>query len=546
MPANEQYQDLHFPKGGIDVSRAAMSQPWREGPRKWDGEPTRIYTSADGVNVRGFDPLTTRYRGGSRVGLARYCPTPVISGWIVQHLNTVVGVEEGVATQSSLLGRVVTLVAVSQGRVFWALPADDPNDRVLTEATNNSATTPPLNFTGVMQSSPNNQKLYMVDGVHYRYFVPLTNTVETWTASSGTLPVDGSGNTARLIATWRGRTVLSGLPEDSQNWFMSAVSTPVNWNYSPATTSAIQAVAGNNSRLGFIGDTITALMAYNDDVLLFGGNTSIYAMRGDPMAGGELSLVTSAIGVAFGQAFTQDPLGNIYFMSNTGAVYGMAPGGKPEKISKPIDSLLQDINTGKVAVRLEWNERMRGFHVFASTLTAATASDRHFFWESGNSWWRDSFADKRFNPLASCTIDGNTPSDRVVLIGSWDGYIRSFDPNASTDDGKPISWQVWIGPILSKNFDEIVLKSIQCVLAEDSGTVNYEVHAGRTPEQALETPAITRGTGSFTSGRSAAQLTKVAGHAIYVKLFGTDKFAMESIRAAVSGNMSKVRRRGPA
>lgn len=547
MDANENFQDLHFPKGGIDRSRAAQSQPWRQGPPRFDGEPTRIYTCHDGVNVRGFDPLSSRFRGGSRIGLKRYCPSPAVAGWIVQHLNTVVGVEVGVATQTSQLGRVVTGIAVSQGKVFWFEPADDPADRVLTEATNNSATTPPLNFTGVMDSSPNNQKLYIVDGVHYRYFVPITNTVETWTATAGTLPVDGSGNRARLITTWRGRTVLSGLIDDSQNWFMSAVSNPHDFDYAPASATATQAVAGNNSRLGFIGDTITALMAYNDDVILFGGNTSIEAIRGDPMAGGERTNITSAIGVAWGKAFTQDPMGNIYFMANTGEIWGMVPGGKPEKISTPIDSLVQGINTGEKCVRLEWNQRMRGFHVFVSSLAAPDATDGHFFWEGGtsNGWWRDTFADKKFNPLASCTIDGNTPNDRVVLIGSWDGYIRSFDPDATTDDGKPINWQFYIGPLLTKNFDEIIVKSIQAVMAEGSGTVNYEVLYGRTAELAAQQVAVARAKGTFTASRSYSKLgSPVAGHAIYVRLYGTDRVAMEAIRVSISGKLSKVRRRG--
>lgn len=538
------YLDLHYPKGGVDVSRPFSNQPWRQGPRRADGEPTRIYTSADSENCRSYDPLTQRFRGGSRVGLSRYITNPLVAGWMVQHLNTVVGVREDVAEQSSLLGRVVTGVAVSQGKVFWFEPGVD----ALTEATNNSATTPPLNFTGVMMSAPNNQKLYIVDGVHYRYFVPITNTVETWTetTSGGTMPSDGQGNTARLIATYRGSTVLSGLLEDSQNWFISRTSNPHDFDYgaSPASDPT-RAVAGNNSRLGFIGDIVTALIAYSDDIMLFGGNTSIYAMRGHPNSGGEIDLVTSSIGVAWGEAFTQDPRGNVYFMSNTGAIYGMAPGGKPEKISTAIDQLVTNINTGEKTIRLVWNEQQKGMHVFCTTIAGATQSDRHFFWDAqSNAWNPDRFAEKRHNPIAACTIDGSTPEDRVVLVGGWDGYIRKFSPSATTDDGKPINWYVWMGPLLTKDFDEIVVKSIQAIMGADSGTVNYEVHHGRTAEEALASAAIRRGNGSLTAGRSKSMLASpIAGHAIYIKLYGTDRFAMEAIRVTLSGNLSKLRKR---
>lgn len=538
MPANENNIDLHFPKGGIDRSRPAWSQPWRQGPPMPDGEPTRIYTCHDAVNVRVYDPLTQRLRGGSRVGLKKYLPQPVIADWVVQHLNTVVGVEENVATQSSLLGRVVTGIAVSQGVVYWF----EPGGTTLTAATSSASTTPALNFSGVMASAPNNQKLYIVDGVHYRVFTPIVNTVADWTATAGTLPEDASNNTARLIETWRGRTVLSGLLEDSQNWFMSAVSDPTDFDYSPTSQTPTQAVAGNNSRLGLIGDAITSLMAFTDDELIFGGNTTLYVMRGDPMSGGEVDLITNSVGVAFGRAFCQDPRGTIYFMSNTGSVYAMSPRSMPEKISVPIDSVLKDIDIGSVVVHCQWSDTERGMHVFVTSLDEATLDDTHYFWSETNSWTKTKFGNKRHNPLCSCTIDGNTPNDRVVLIGSRNGYVMSFDPDATTDDGTAISSEVWIGPLLTKNFDEVLLKYVQPVLARESGAVQWHVHVGRTAEDAVNSTAVMSGT--WEAGRNYSDHVRRAGHAIYLRLTSTSRWAMEAIRASMSNNLSKVRRRG--
>lgn len=54
----EQFVDLLFPISGVDVSA--------------EFEKQRQATCAVGVNVRAFDPLTNRARGGSRVGLSRY------------------------------------------------------------------------------------------------------------------------------------------------------------------------------------------------------------------------------------------------------------------------------------------------------------------------------------------------------------------------------------------------------------------------------------------------------------------------------------------
>lgn len=544
----EQLRDLHYPKGGIDVSRSAMSQPWREGPPNPDGEPTRIYTAPIAVNTRGYDPLTSRLRGGSRVGLARYVEDPVVADWLVQHLATVTGVDHsGVSgsgtLQGSLSGRVVTGIAVSQGRVFSFQPVDELSTRSFTEATNNSSTTPALNFTGIVDSSPNNQKLWMVDGQHYRVYQPIVNTVSDWTATAGSLPVDTDSNTCRLITTWRGRTVLSGLLEDAQNWFMSATSDPQDYDYSPATQTPTQAVAGNNSRLGFIGDIVTALIAYSDDVLIFGGNQSIYAMRGDPMTGGELDLVSNSLGVAWGRAYCQDTRGAIYFMSNTGSLYVMSERSPPEKLSTPIDKLLQDIDSGATNVRLEWNERYKGLHVFMTTLDEATQTDTHLFWEMpNNAWHRDVFKKKEHNPLASCVIDGNTPADRVVIVGSWDGFVRSFDPDAADDDGQKIESEVWIGPLLTKNFDEVMLKYIQPILAKGSGNLSYAIHVGRTAEEALLSSSVLQG--SWKAGRNFSDLVRRSGHAIFIRLYSTNRWAIEGIRASLSANMSKIRRRG--
>ncbi len=548
MPANETPTDLHFPKGGIDVSQAARKQPWRPGPTGPMGEPTRIYTCSIGRNVRSFDPITRRRRGGSRPGLKKYVKAPVVRDWIVQELTSITGSgyddpTTGAPVQGSASGRVVNLVAVSQGNVYIA----SPGDLTWTSTTNNASTTPPLNFTGIVRSTILDQKLWFVDGYRHRVFQPIVNTVSDWTPTIGTLPQVSltSENRARLIATYRGRIVLSGLVDDPQNWFMSRVGDALDWEYGAAVEDdPTIAVFGNNSRLGLIGDVVTALIAYSDDEMIFGGDSSIYVMRGDPMQGGQIDLVTNSLGIAWGEAFTMDPRGNIFFMANTGSIYVMSNRQGPEEISQPIRKLLQDIDTGANGIRLLWDERYKGLHVFITELDAP-AEARHFFWESeamgANAWWTDRFANKKHNPLCCTTLDGNEPNDRVPLISSWDGYVRSFDLDATTDDGYPIESEVWIGPLLTKNMDEIMLKNIQGVLAEASGTVNYSIHVGRTPEAALTADPITPG--QFAAGRNGTEGIRRRGHAIFIRLTSTNRWALEGIRAALSPNMSKVLRR---
>jgi len=538
----EAQKDIHFPKAGLDNGCPFSRQTNRPvGP---DNEYAR--TSREAVNVRAYDFSLLRLRGGSRPGTIKYLPTqPAGVTWVVQELNSIV-IVGGDVSQTSQSGRAVVLVAVSQGQVFTA----QPGATAWTPAVNNTGRAQPLNYSGIMFSAANSQVLYFADGVNYTKYIPLTNSLENWVAGTqdldgnaitSVLPVDRAGNTPRLICTWRGRTVLSGLTFDSQNWFMSAVGDPNNFDYSPTSQTATQAVAGNNSPLGLVGDTIMSLCPYNDDTLIFFGSNSIYILRGDPLAGGQLDRVSDIVGGTWGICWTKDPAGTVYFCSNRMGVYSMVPGQQPQRISGAIESLLLNINTGNNSIRLQWDDRLQGFHLFVTPLDAQSAST-HFFWEQRTQgWWTDRFTSTGHDPLCCLIYDGNTPNDRVPLLGCWDGYVRAINPTATTDDGVPINSYVVIGPFITKDFDEIMMREIQGILGMHSGDVTWEIFAGNTAEEALDLPAVCSGT--FSAGVGFTESVRVAARAIYLKLSSSSAWQMETIRTMLA-TQGKVRQRG--
>jgi hypothetical protein len=530
MPQVEE-KEMVFPVAGIDLSGPFFRQMPRQMP---NGEWGR--TCRSGVNVRAYEGNTIRARGGTRPGLSKAFPSPVISGWINQELATLVSTF-GVPVEASQSGRVVTLVAVSQGNVYY-IQAGGTNWSLATNAT---GVNPPLNFSGIVYSASLNQKLWFADGINYCYFDASNNTVFRWTASSGTLPVDNRNNTPRLICNWRGRMVLSGLLYDPQNWFMSAQLDPTNWNTNPVPTTPTQAIFGNNSPAGTVGDVITSLVPYSDDVLIFGGDHTLYMCNGDPMAGGQIDLITDAIGMAWGIPWAKDPYGNLYFLSNKTGIYTMVPGQQPQRISQGIEQLLQQYDTGLTTCRMFWNDRFQGLHVFM-TNTAAPQVNTHLFWEyRTGAWWQDQFGSTNFDPLTGCTFDGNTAGDRTVLIGSWDGYVRCFQPTNTTDDGTNITSSVVLGPFTTKNLDLLLLKYIQAVLGTASGTVTASVYTGATAEAALSNPNPIVFT--WTAGRNLNNFVRSAGHAIYIKLDSTAYWAMEQIRCTLQAQ-GKVGARG--
>jgi hypothetical protein len=85
--AQESFAELPFPSKGIDISRAFGSQ--------------QSGTTPVGVNVRAYEPGTSRNRGGSRPGLDKYIAGQLPTAGLVQELNTVV-----IGTASALLDNI--------------------------------------------------------------------------------------------------------------------------------------------------------------------------------------------------------------------------------------------------------------------------------------------------------------------------------------------------------------------------------------------------------------------------------------------------------
>jgi hypothetical protein len=378
-------------------------------------------------------------------------------------------------------------------------------------------------------AAQNGAKLFFADRNIAKYFDLLTNTFTTWTPTAGSLPMDDYGNRPELICTWRGRTVMSGVRFDAQNWFMSKSNDPLDWDYSPTPTNATQAVAGNNSDAGLIGDVITALVPYSDDLMLFGGDHTIYMMTGDPADSGQIDRVSDECGMAYGRAFCRMPNGALLFFGSRGGVYMMAPGGKPERVTKgSIDERLSDIDMSTNYVRMAWFDRLQGAFLF---ITPATAGDTtyNFFWDARNdSWWMDQFAEDDHNPISMMTIDGDSPDDRHLLIGCGDGYVRKIDVDATTDDGTGIASNLFIGPFGNTKLNELMIS-----LASGSSNVTWSTHVGKDAQTAIAASA--GATGTLVAGRNRSAWPRRFGHALYLKLAATGAWAAEQMMGSFFG-----------
>jgi hypothetical protein len=373
-------------------------------------------------------------------------------------------------------------------------------------------------------------KVYFADGISYRVYDPRNDIVTAWEAQdAGSLP-----NRCKLLANWRGRAVLARGADDPHNWHMSEQGAPNNWDNFPPVSTATQAISGNNARAGLCPDLVNSLIPYNDDLLLFGCDSSLWMMRGDPMAGGVFDLVSDVTGVAFGRSWAKDPEGNLYFFGSRGGVYIMKPGSIPISMTQAtIERRLTEVDLGQFYVEMFWNTYDDGLHLFLMPFTDTATHTKHFFWERRTgAWFQDEFGpvgNTAKQPSAAIVVDGDAPDDRCLLIGSYDASLLKWDKNAVNDDSQIINSRVLIGPIAPDDTEmESRVMNLAAVLS-NQGAVNYRLYASQTPDLKGEPVA----NGTLVPGRNPIHLVRARGAYVWIELGQANaatRWAMESLR----------------
>lgn len=506
--------NLQFPTKGLDENWALKRQP-RE-------------TSVDVLNVRSYSPFSGRSRGAQRPGLTKHVDDRTANGF-VQNVTHIVTAQDVATSQEAFNVRSITSLTVTGGTIERF--TDTAFEAITGGVTALDANAPQIFATDLFG------KIYYVDGTNYVVYDVATDTASTWAASSGTLPAD-SANTARLITLWNGRIVLSGVASDPQNWFMSAVGDPLDWDIAPTNPTSKSAISGNNAPTGKVGDIVNGLIPYNDDILIFLCDHSIFQMTGDPYYGGRIDRLSDSIGGAWGQAWCKDDNGVVYFFGSRGGVYRMVPGSPPQSISEhKIEERLSMVNLNSTAVRMAWNDQEKGIHLFLTRLNGSNST--HYFWDRRNeAWFRDTFATPGHSPISVDTLDGDRPDDRVVILGGQDGYLRKFSSASLNDDGTAIDSGVFFGPILvDRGSAPFLMRELQCILSITSSDVQYDVLAGPSVTQAFfegneqvddlihpdgttfvysDFPTDFQGT--FAAVRSSSVNPRVRGYAAFIRI----------------------------
>lgn len=358
-------------------------------------------------------------------------------------------------------------------------------------------------------------EVFFTDGIGpIKVYRPRTDeVVEYAPTSAGEFPPR-----PKLLAAWRGAIIAARFDDNPHQWFITRRGDPYNVDLFPPFQDNLQAVLGTDSRAGPCPDIINCLMVISDDLVCFGGDHSIWRLTGDPMAGGVFDLVSDQTGIAFGESWTKDPDGVVYFFGTRGAVYRMQVGVSMRDISLGfIDKRLAELDMAEVTARLVWNHDADGLDVFIVPLFQPDGEViRHFFWErSTGAWHETEFAAAGHQVASALVIDGDDPEDRTVLIGCADGFVRCWDLEAEDDDGENIEAAVLIGPYQRGTGERYQYSGFIITLATGYAGCSWAIYGKEHPETTLTGPS---GTGTLVAGRNPPIWARASGVAFWLRL----------------------------
>jgi hypothetical protein len=385
-------------------------------------------------------------------------------------------------------------------------------------------------------------KLYFVDGNRVVVYDPVLGTVEDLESKkSGEVP-----DKPRLIASWRNRLVLARTIDEPHNWHMSAIGDPENWDYFPALPVVTQAVSGNNARAGLASDLINTLIPYNDDLMIMGGDHSIARMTGDPMAGGQIDIVSQTIGMAFGTSWTMIPDGTLFFVSTEGRIFAMSPNGQIEKISNKYveNAVLEHWSSTEHQIKLLWNNKDDGLHVLFLPvgLDNAGPANNALFWERvNNAWWRDQFA-AEVTPYSAIVRDGDQPQDRTVLFGTSDGTVLNWakqnTDSTTISDYNDNSIDAWVfmdvaSPTLS-GAGQMRVTSVSTVMSNYTENTKLQLCSADDPMSLRSNVVGEADIGPGTSGRIPLR-AKGSNIGLFIQAHSPDAaFSMERLQLTIT------------
>jgi hypothetical protein len=377
------------------------------------------------------------------------------------------------------------------------------------------------------------RKWYAVDGGGIWVIDPAEITCTALAATEGVLPEN-----PRLCCAYRRRLVVARFDSDPTLWACSRTAVPADWDYAadPVETAA---VIGNSGVVGTPADPITALIPYQNDLLLFGCPGSIYQLVGDPGYGGRLERLTSETGVVGPRAWVFDGRDVLWFIGNAGLMRWSPGMTEPEPVSAGRIPALSELDATAYFVQMGYDPWDQTVTVYLTPVDGTTAGTHIVYHVPTDAFVSEDQYQPDHGPWAVAQPYGSKASDRRALLGGNDGYVRRLVEGTNGDDGSAITAEIEIPiPDISSGMRHYITKAIMAWGSSGSGSVTWRWFTGTSPEAVASQAngsAVASGTWFATdAGFQSPQTVRRSGASQVVRVtqssasltFGLERLAM--------------------
>ena len=414
-------------------------------------------------------------------------------------------------------------------------------------------TTKPFNTTGLITGSTSGATLTPTAIGYPPHWFAWNNRVLASPADATGLITDATNylpySGANIGALFGGRVYLNSV-ENPNQWIASRHRDPQDFRVSQADMGS--PVSSQTSKLGIVGDCITAMVPYLDHYLYYGCMNEIWIQRGDPGpgAGAQITNVSRTVGFFGPDGWCFDEKGNLFFMAMDG-LYVLSgrsgvEGAPPENLTNTrmpgfIKSLGLNRRTDRVC--MDYDKDRYGIEV--SIVQFDGAYGVSFFWDLRlNAMDPQSFATSDHCPASMLYYNSRKASTRGLLMGGQDGYIRKWDDTAKNDDGDvAIDSYCTLGPFQAfpKMRQQGQLAEMSLRLGEDTDGVDVSVYAGGAAEtvvNAVKNTDVPQATETLTGGGlRPAWRPRTIGSVFCVHLRNnnaSERFALERVTARLT------------
>ena len=308
-----------------------------------------------------------------------------------------------------------------------------------------------------------------------------------WALSTGTFP-DGGSNVMALC--W-GRVFMNSIQNPHQ-WFATRINDPLDLLLVVDDVASAQNSQATK-KAGLVGDQLIAMIPYKGNTMVFGCQNNMFVMRADPAKGGFFTTLSDTTGIFSDESYCWDDKNNLYFMGSDG-IYGLTAEaiieGKPptnltkEHLPKLISTLGLNRRTDRVT--MAYDKDRYGIEISVSQFDGVWDA---IFWldlRTGGVF-PEEYQEEHI-PTILAYFDSRVKSQRTLLAGCNDGYIRKWDESEKSDDGDvAIESEVLLGPIVGQNIRaKVSLDELSIRTGIDTDSITASVYSGLTAQHLIK------------------------------------------------------------